>query len=1202
MSDEKETKIIVPESELTEVPDIVDPEQFEGIAAPLTAGTTTWSESSVGGDLVCADDTGLYYTRSNTIFVDGSRVFGLQISKRSYSNGSVITSFGSNGILTLASPSGPPPSGSMAWNIGNNRYGPWTVNNNLIYVINRWSRSSTLETYNLSDGSHNSRILTFDRDPNLFSSIVLEGSSLIMGRSGHASGVDYSTIEEYSLSTGARIATSSGNFSITGIAATPSRIYISGWFRPGNTPYLYALNRNAPYAEVSADRTRLTSQPDSVLGSRFNGVAIRRNVIYIWESTTTPSRRLYSYNLPDRTFTASWSTADVATDRSVRLSLTLSEIPLSGTFDIDTDFEIQNSSGVTQSTGWTIRELGIGYTIRQIEILPAQSVSAGTYRIVLNEDAFGTDQPASDVVSANFTIPVYTPVITVQSIAPPTSSPQSPNIASSSTFVLTLSREVPVGEIQPADFGTSTSGATVSTVTPRTATNASVFDIIVNNPTGVGSYTLTLNAETISAMGSIYAASPSYAFSSLPVYYGTTPVRIAVETFSPASMVTQTGTTTTFVLTLNRVIPKTGQLTNADFTFNGTSGATIASITGRGTGTTAYIFDIVVNNPSSGSGSYGLVLRENAISAGTGYLEGPIRSTRSTVTTFDRRPTVSVTSFAPTQTSSAQNPVTTTTSTFRLVLGTAIPRTGTGSIFNNRAIIDVDGDTLRVQSVTGVGTGSTTTTFDIVIWNGNYGGSYQVILRRNSILSTSTTSYRQGPDTDQRSESLYIERRLFASVNSFTAPDATQIGSTTTLRLTLNRVIPVTGSLDTNDFDPEMGSGVSVASVTAVVSSQSATTTSIFNIVVNNPSSGTGTYTISLNADSISSSTVRGPRDDYTSEQVTYNRLPIIQVTGFQPHSTTTEQNPTTAATMSFSLNFSQSISKTGQLTASDFTIPAGASVGAITGLGMGTTSAFFTVVINNPTNSTGNYTLQLNANAIAGTTTYNTGPTSNTNAINAVYYDTRRALTATWQTVTQTQTTLTSEYTLTLSRAIPRTGQLSTTDFSVSNSAVSVTSVSGQGTGATTRFFDVEITHPTNSSGSYMVTLDQDAIASANSYLSSPAMDTDSGSINFETRAFGGTWQAAPVHNADTGRISANIRFSHRVDGIAAADFEVVPADTEVNQNWTFITPSSSVNANTNLLVQATVPANTNGSFRIKLKAGMSPLTLLSESPKAKP
>lgn len=1167
MNEEKETKIIVPESDLTKVPHIDDPEGFEDIGAPLTAST----------DLTLSKPTGAGTTALGISGYNGN-LYALW-SRTGATTGYVIRKYSATGTYD---PTGdisiaPPTTGPRTWPRRATRFVEFQaleIYNNKIYIVDAWIHPAnghtvqafTIAIYSITGAfeSHvgsTGAIASFDVvDISILNNRIYYSATNPGAAIGYIPGwVYYWNIGE---STSLNIALqNSRNEPTTFSAVTVSdrRLYIS----QGTTILAYDSSHNA----VSSDNTTATSLLHSTrIGSTLYGQKLDGNIA---RYTGVP------------VYIASWATGtpSVATDRSVRIQLTISEDPTT-TFSASDDFEVQNSSGATQS-GWTISEIGTGTTSRLIEAKPSSTVAAGTYKLVLEENAFGTDRPDADVESPDFTIGTYTPVVSVSSLAPPTSSEQSPIITTTSTFVLTLDTAIPrTGELSASDFGTSSSGATIASVTGRgTGTTATTFDIVVNNPaTGSGSYSISLNAESITAMGSIYAASPPYSFVSGLVYYAQPP-NITVSDFN-APMGTQTGANSTFELILSHAIPRTGALDITDFT--AAASTSIVSVTGRGTASTTTTFDIAVRNPTTAEGSYTITLNANAIAAGTGYLAGPTTAQESDSVTYDTRTVVSVSSF----TRPATSPQTGATSTLVLTLNTAIPRTGTDSLdVNDFAAQMISG--LSIASVTGQGAGTTTTMFNVVVNNpNNTRGTYTIDLNANAIDTNTLT----GPSAAYTSQTVTYDRRPDLEVDHFRAPAGTQIGATSTFTLRFDRAIPRTGQLAITDFAPQANSGATIVSVTGQGTSS---TTRDFNIVVRNPATATGSYTISLNANAVSGtdSYKQGPTTAFTSTQVTYNTRANLGVSSFRPSTTVgrTTGNRVTTDNVTLTLTLNRAIPRTGALDTTDFTAAASTSIVSVTGTGTAATTSSFNIVVRNPTTSRSDYTIQLNANAIAAGTTYNAGPSTAVNS-DSIYYDTRRALTPSWETVTETQRTVNSTFELTFTTAIPRTGQLSITDFTITNvtgSGVTIASVTGQGTGTNATVFDVAITHPTTSSGSYTIGLNANAISASDNYLSSPAAAVTSGTITYNTIGFGATWQATPTYDASTNKISANIQFSHNVAGILAADdFEVVLGASDTNQStWSFDTLNTSANANTNFLVAATAPANTNGSFRLKLK-----------------
>lgn len=118
---------------------------------------------------------------------------------------------------------------------------------------------------------------------------------------------------------------------------------------------------------------------------------------------------------------ASWTSGTItpASDRSASIVLNLSENPGS-TFNAEADFEVERRTGTDPNfqwereddSDWSITSTGTGRS-RTIKVTPISSVDAGTYRIVLLEDAFGTDKPDDDVASQSFTIGLANIIVTV---------------------------------------------------------------------------------------------------------------------------------------------------------------------------------------------------------------------------------------------------------------------------------------------------------------------------------------------------------------------------------------------------------------------------------------------------------------------------------------------------------------------------------------------------------------------------------------------------------------------------------------------------------------------------------------------------------------------------------------------------------------------------------------------------------------------
>ena len=149
-------------------------------------------------------------------------------------------------------------------------------------------------------------------------------------------------------------------------------------------------------------------------------------------------------------------------------------------------------------------------------------------------------------------------------------------------------------------------------------------------------------------------------------------------------------------------------------------------------------------------------------------------------------------------------------------------------------------------------------------------GTYTISIAANSIPTA--TTYLQGPTTivNSRTAATY-DTRPSVEGTSFTAPATEQTGATSTFRLVLDRAVP-TAQITTGDFSASITTAT-IASVAGVGVSNNMTAT--YDVVVNNPSNGSGTYTISLAANAIAATATyaAGPSSAYASTAVSYNTI-----------------------------------------------------------------------------------------------------------------------------------------------------------------------------------------------------------------------------------------------------------------------------------------------------------------------------------------
>ena len=422
-----------------------------------------------------------------------------------------------------------------------------------------------------------------------------------------------------------------------------------------------------------------------------------------------------------------------------------------------------------------------------------------------------------------------------------------------STFTLTFNVAVPATEVIVNSF-TFPADVTM-TVAPTTGTNT-VYTITVTNPTDAqGSYGITLDANTISAT-TTYKAGPTADVSTGAVSYDTRQVITATwatPTSSSANPIT--GATSTFTLTLNKAVLTT-DISTADFS-PGT--LTISSITPVSpVNGLASAYTIVVTNPTDSRNNYTLSFNRNAVPDGTSYKQGPDPAVAAGILYYDTRTRVTVSSFqAQTGTQSG------TQSTFRLQLNLSVPATeitvSDFTVSNTAATI------LSVSPTSG-----NSQDYTITVTNPtNAHGNYTLTLAMNAVADG--TGYLEGPPSAETSTAVAFDTRTAVSVVSFTPPSGTQSGATSTLTLTLDRNVPAS-ELQNTDFLPS-NMLATINSITPTTGNQN-----VYSVVVNNPSSGNGTYTVSLRGNAITSSPtyLTGPIANFASTDVTYDRRPVL--------------------------------------------------------------------------------------------------------------------------------------------------------------------------------------------------------------------------------------------------------------------------------------------------------------------------------------
>ena len=202
-----------------------------------------------------------------------------------------------------------------------------------------------------------------------------------------------------------------------------------------------------------------------------------------------------------------WSDLTTDSDRSATATLHFPSNPGSA-FNPSNDIRIDrqnNDDTWSTSTGWTVTSTGSGMT-RTIKATSATTVLSGTYRMVIVEDAVGTNLPSSDTTSGNFQIPSYV----VPYISSATWSNEAGGLNLSARLTFTGSA---VYGIEPNDFEIINSSNTVDsrfTISPSASSTTSFVTITATpNEELWGDYRIRLKANSVRGGSTATDNSPS---------------------------------------------------------------------------------------------------------------------------------------------------------------------------------------------------------------------------------------------------------------------------------------------------------------------------------------------------------------------------------------------------------------------------------------------------------------------------------------------------------------------------------------------------------------------------------------------------------------------------------------------------------------------------------------------------------------------
>ena len=685
------------------------------------------------------------------------------------------------------------------------------------------------------------------------------------------------------------------------------------------------------------------------------------------------------------------------------------------------------------------------------------------------------------------------------------------------------------------------------------------------------------------------------------------------------------GTSSVFILTLDTAI-ESSSVCATDFSTSDTS-ATVDSVVGTSVNSLGFTktYNVTVTNPIGSSGSYTLTILTDTITAGTFHKTGPSGDVTSASVYYNTQASVWWTS-----PSNGPNDD---------ILSGRINFSNAGSGIRNINPTDfvvIDSTDLATEI----------TTWTIVLNNrpgisfyigrssgsllvtatppANTNGSFKLRLKANSVRSHGSST-GNAPINNIDFRSFYsVDNRSELEVTSFTSSSPNQSSPTrnptSTFTLTLNQSILVSSICSTSNFS-RSNTSATINSVTPISPSGSGANrkASRYTINVTNPTSSSGYYTITLITNTILGSTThkRGPAadtdlsdgNDNESQRLYYNTY--IRATalwsresgGTELSARLTFSGADITGLGSNDFLVREVVSRTEEIDKGgwDIDVPGTSSTQTTVSVSDGN---FLTITATpQASNINGTFRLRLKATSVRSD-----GVTSNNAPINFVDsgsedIDTRPELIITLtpppSTATNPRVEAISTFSLTFDQLVP-VGQINTADF-----LPIATTILPQGArNNKTRRYNIEITNPTNSHGQYTLTLGTKKIDGAATYKDSPVLAVVSNPVHYETRSFTATW-GTPSYTG--GKLQARIRFSHTTTGIETTDFEVIGitfdrrrrrVETIQTSGWTFDTPmttsspptqvcpTTTLSANTNILIAVTPPTNINANFEIRVKA----------------
>ena len=462
----------------------------------------------------------------------------------------------------------------------------------------------------------------------------------------------------------------------------------------------------------------------------------------------------------------------------------------------------------------------------------------------------------------------------------------------------------------------------------------------------------------------------------------------------------------------------------------------------------------------------------------------------------------------------------------------------------------------------------------------NTTGNFQFKLNANSIITTDR-NFDTVPPIDSISPPGAVDNRGGLMVATATWGAASYDLATNKISANIQFSQNVTG-IESGDFEViDSSNTVQTGWTFDPPSSSSINANTDVLISALAPQNMSGTFRLRIKAQSVNSGGSMAPNAP-TAAQST-NTVPVDTRSELSTEFTEpfgNQINPTSE----FILTVGTSIPAI-EISASDFTVSGGASIASISPL-IGSSSTY-QIIITNPVNSSGSYTVTLNANAISAGSTYSASPPS---AIvsESVSYDTRgfamipgtpvispsdRSVNIPLNMLVDPEMGFNAEMDLDIQKQEGTSPPYSYTPEPPEN-----WDISGSDSGATrTITAKPSIAVP---AGAYRVVFRADALGVNRPRRIIP-------SVAFQIS------NPFPIATATWSNINGGLTLSGTctftgaaITGISRTDFEVLDSSDDVQSNWCIRVSLSSVADGGAITVTATPPANTNGSFKLRLKA----------------